>query len=313
MSTEYLGCVDQPDGRCAGPVTYHDHGPVTVARCDYHEQRHGFPAIGRRAVIVGGMLDGVVGTITATRSHVSQDYPVWTVTDDDGRSFGGLSAVNLEPVERDDYPHPATVTAGPGPDYVTGITRPTYRERRAARAERLRNWADKREAKAEAGHERAHEMASAIPFGQPMLTDHHSYGRDRRYRDRISSTTSRAVEDGRKADEMRAKADNIEAAAARAIYSDDPDALPRLHEKLAELEAQRDRIKAFNASCRKGTPNPELLDDRQRADLASVTRHAPYQLGKRGEMPTYALSNLSGTIKRTRDRIAQLEREENDR
>ena len=184
----------------------------------------------------------------------------------------------------------------------------TYRERRLAKADRLDEWAGKREAKAEAAHDRACQMASAIPFGQPMLADHYSYGRDRRYRDRITSTFDRAYEDGKKAAEMAARADGIRAQAEHAIYSDDDDAIERLHERVAGLEAERERIKAYNASCRKGAPDESLLDDKQRRDLASVRKHTPYSLGKKGEMPGYALSNLSGNIKRNRDRLAQLER-----
>lgn len=48
----------------------------------------------------------------------------------------------------------------------------TYRESREARAERLREWSAKRAEKAEAGFERASELASVIPMGQPILVGH---------------------------------------------------------------------------------------------------------------------------------------------
>lgn len=44
----------------------------------------------------------------------------------------------------------------------------TYRERRLAKAERLREWADKREEKADAAYSTAHNIGSQIPFGQPI-------------------------------------------------------------------------------------------------------------------------------------------------
>ena len=181
----------------------------------------------------------------------------------------------------------------------------TYRERREARAERLRDWADSRDRKAATAEAAARRTADIIPLGQPMLTDHYSYRGDRNRRDRMTANFAKAYEHSAKADEMRRRADSIETAADRAIYSDDPDALDRLREKLADLEAERDRIKRYNATCRKGAPDLSILDDRQRADLASVQRHTPYN-SKGGAMPAYALSNLSGNIKRTRDRIAQL-------
>ena len=38
--------------------------------------------------------------------------------------------------------------------------------------------------------------------------------------------------------------------------------------------AQRERYKAYNASCRKGAPDESLLDDSQRAELASGRKYA---------------------------------------
>lgn len=189
----------------------------------------------------------------------------------------------------------------------------TTRERREARAARLREWADKRAAKADAAHRQADTMADAIPLGQPILVGHYSEGRDRRYRDRIGRTYERAVEHGRKADDMRRRADNIEAAADRAIYSDDDDAVEKLRERVADLEAQRDRIKRYNAACRKAGESTaaalEILDERQRRALASTVAHAPYQVGKSGEYPKHGLANLSGQISKNRKRLAALERE----
>ena len=189
----------------------------------------------------------------------------------------------------------------------------TYRERREARAERLRGWADKRETRGTAAVDRAADMASVIPFGQPMLTDHYSYRRDRNYRTRIADTFDRGYADLTKANEMRSRADNIEAAADHAIYSDDPDAIERLTERIAELEAERARIKAFNASCRR-TPGGDasLLDDRQRAQLDSVRRHSAFQLGKQGQMPGYALINLGGNIRRQQQRLDALRRNQQE-
>lgn len=184
---------------------------------------------------------------------------------------------------------------------------PTYRERREARADRLREWADKREAKAESEFDRAKARADMIPFGQPVLVDHYSAGRDIRFRDSINRGFSRSFENERKAKSMRSRADNIESAAAHAIYSDDEDAIERLRDKIERLEAERARIKAYNASCRKGAPDASVLDEKQRAQLASITAHCPYQLGKGGAFPAYATSNLGGTINTARKRLAALE------
>ncbi len=182
----------------------------------------------------------------------------------------------------------------------------TYRDRRQAKAERLREWAKKRERKAEALRERVDTIADAIPFGQPVLVGHHSEGRHRRDLERIAGGMRRSFEDAEKAREFERRADGIEGALERSIYSDDDDAVPRLTARIAELEAERERIKAYNASCRKGAPDESLLDGTQRETLATVRRVAPYQLGKGGAFPGYALSNLSGNIARNRKRLLEL-------
>jgi hypothetical protein len=112
----------------------------------------------------------------------------------------------------------------------------------------------------------------------------------------------------RKAREMRARAVNIEAAADRAVYSDDGDAIERLSVRVAGREAERGRIKAYNASCRKGARDVSLLDDQQRAQLVATARACAWQLGKRGEMPAYVLTNLGAAIRTDRKRLAELER-----
>ena len=145
----------------------------------------------------------------------------------------------------------------------------TYRERREAKAERLRGWADKRDEKGTASVEKAKQIADMIPFGQPILMGHHSQRRHKQDIERINSGFDQGYGNMRKADEFRSRADGIEAAADNAIYSDDPDAIERLEARIAELEAERVAIKA--------------------------RPHASYEL-----------SNLSGNIKRNKDRLAHL-------
>jgi len=184
----------------------------------------------------------------------------------------------------------------------------TYRERREAKAERLHEWADKRDDKADAAFGKADSIAREIPLGQPILVGHHSEGHARRDQERIDRGMRSGIENTRKADEMRARAENIERAADHAIYSDDEDAIEKLRAKIAGLEAQRDRISAYNASCRsrKAAGDTSLLDDAQRADLLSIAKHCSYQLRKYGQFPAYTSSNLSGTIRATRKRLEQL-------
>lgn len=185
----------------------------------------------------------------------------------------------------------------------------TRRERLEARAERRRAWAESREAKSDAAYSGAREIADGIPFGQPILVGHHSEGRARRDQARIERGMAAAVENDRAAADHRSAADGIDRQLATSVFSDDEDAPDRLRERIAALEAQRDRIKAYNASCRKGARNVELLDEAQREDILSIAQHAAYQLGRHGEFPSYALSNLGGRIRDQKKRLERIERD----
>lgn len=170
---------------------------------------------------------------------------------------------------------------------------PTTRERREAKAERLRGWSAGRAAKAESGLERAREMGSIIPFGQPILVGHYSEGRDRRYRARINGTYERAFADHDKALSMASRADGIESQLDNSIYSDDDDAIERLQERIVERTATRDAMKARNAAYRK----------EHRAELKLLSRYDQHQA-----MPfaSFEITNLTADIRRNQQRLEQL-------
>ena len=185
----------------------------------------------------------------------------------------------------------------------------TYRERRARRAEQLRAWAESRERKAEAAYGSVRAIADNIPFGQPILVGHHSEAHARRDAARIDSGMRRTIEHSAKAEEMRSRAEHIEQAAERAIYSDDPDAIERLRARIADLEAERARIMAYNKSCRDaakigGRGDVSILgEDGQRTVMLCAQAG---QLRAGGALPPYALSNLTGNIARQQVRLAAL-------
>ena len=177
----------------------------------------------------------------------------------------------------------------------------TYRERREARAESLEEWAEKREQKAVSEYERARQMASVIPFGQPILVGHHSERRDRNYRNRIASTMDRSIEDQRKAESMTSRAGNIRDQLDSSIYDDDADAIERLTEKLAKLEAEREAIKAHNKAMRKACDHPADCDCRRPFARVCDCKNHP--------LPSYALQNLGGRITQIRQRIERLSKQ----
>jgi hypothetical protein len=183
-----------------------------------------------------------------------------------------------------------------------GVT--TYRERREARAERLRDWAEKRETKAAAVFEANRPYTSDYAFNtQPGHIP---------VRARIIAQEDRAHESVRKAQSMASRADSIDAQLDGSIYSDDPDAVERLTERVAGLEAERDRVKAFNATCRKGAPDWSLITAAEKRNLLRTAEVAAYSVtdkaGKFKGFPSYHLTNLSGNIARQRKRLESLER-----
>jgi|TARA_Y100000310_G_scaffold270935_1_gene285012 hypothetical protein len=178
----------------------------------------------------------------------------------------------------------------------------TYRERREARADRLRGWAGKREAKADGLHAQNEPYRGDFAFNtQPGHIPE---------RARANRRSEQAHKHTVKAAEMSARADSIDRAADHAIYSDDPDAIDALKTRIAGLEAQRERIKYINATIRKGpgweTRIDPPLSDREKSDLELAPRYI-LNPGPFKGYPGYHLTNLSGNIGRQRKRLAQLE------
>ena len=170
--------------------------------------------------------------------------------------------------------------------------RPTYRERRAAKADRLREWAGKREQTSSAMLESVQKRAELIPLGEPI----HSRT-DRNRREKIWNQFDRAHDIATKGAQMTARADGIERQTANAIYSDDADAIERLAHKVETLERQGDAIKSENAAYRKA----------HRVELKAM----PSAWERDNAMPhrSYELTNLGATIRIARERIIGLERE----
>jgi hypothetical protein len=172
----------------------------------------------------------------------------------------------------------------------------TRRERLEKKLEKRLDWAESRDKQADAAHERVHQIADGIPFGQPILVGHHSERRARRDQERMHSGMSAAVENSRMADHHRQAADGIERALATSVFSDDEDAVERLTEIVAELEAKRDRWKAENAVYRK-----EHKDELKAMGVYERSQSVPHA--------SYSISNLGATIRQKKDRIVRITRE----
>lgn len=184
----------------------------------------------------------------------------------------------------------------------------TRRERMERRAERRREWAAGREARSEAAFNRARVVADGIPLGQPILVGHHSEGRHRRDIERIDSGMRQGCESAKMAELHRSKADGIEHALERSIFSDDPDAPERIAERVAELEARRDAMKAANKAYKAGGFDAVrvAVGDAMALEGARILQVQPYY---KVPFPPYALTNIGGNIRRLKARVAEIARQ----
>ena len=202
----------------------------------------------------------------------------------------------------------------------------SYEAKQEARRERLEAAADKADARAAGAYSRAdlREEASGIPLGQPILVGHHSEGRHRRAIERAENAMRRSVEEGKHAEELRAKAAGV---GTGGISSDDPEATEKLAAKIKAAEDKQTFMKSANALLRKAMkagacPINENAEFRAFAkDLAKVlgTEDAtaaakamlePDFAGRRG-FASYQLTNNNANIRRMKLRLEQLQRDQN--
>lgn len=183
-----------------------------------------------------------------------------------------------------------------------------YAERKQTRIDRYRDRADAARANSGALMNEASTMASAIPFGQPILVGHHSESRDRNYRNRFHRKYEKAFDESKRADYWDGKAAAAENNGA--ISSDDPEAVKKLAEKIAEAERNQELMKAVNRIVR----NKRLTDDDkvkqlyQKFDFSEKTARGllePDFAGRLG-FPAYSLQNNNANIRRMKARLEQL-------
>ena len=176
-----------------------------------------------------------------------------------------------------------------------------FNERKANRIEHAKKQAKKNEELSDALIEKAKNMASIIPFGQPILIGHHSEKSDRNYRNKIHNTFAKAFEAQDKAKHYQHKVETIES--NEAISSDDPEALLKLKEKLSSLEKNQHFMKQANQCLRKKDKEGFLKLEMATEDMWEELNR-PNDFG----FPHYKFSNNSAEIRRVKDRIIKLEK-----
>jgi DNA repair exonuclease SbcCD ATPase subunit len=178
----------------------------------------------------------------------------------------------------------------------------TRRERLERKVERRREWADKAETRSTELSKQSHDMMSVIPMGQPILVGHHSEKRDRNYRDRAWNKMGKAVEQGNLATHHTEKAAGLEAQLENSIFSDDSDAVEAIEKRIAEREAERERMKLVNKLYRKGDAEGLKALGIDLEALKLKLAAAGSYWGKAPHLP-YEMSNLGGRITADKKRL----------
>lgn len=195
----------------------------------------------------------------------------------------------------------------------------SYEIKQQERRERLQAAAAKAQRESDARFKRASDMASVIPFGQPILVGHHSEKRDRAYRGRIHANMDKGCELAKQAEALKAKA---AAVGSGGISSDDPDAVKKLGAELEDAKKlQVVMVKAnkvvrafYNAGVRDAASGEawdrylvkirEVMPNIDEGRAMSLLQ--PDFCGRKG-FPDYQLQNNSANIRRIEARIKQLE------
>jgi Domain of unknown function (DUF3560) len=154
-------------------------------------------------------------------------------------------------------------------------------------------------------YDRSTTMARCIPMGQPILVGHHSEKRDRRFRKRMWNIMGKSVAANDKAKYYEEKAEAIES--NRAIFSDDPDAIEKLKEKIATAVDRQDFMKAGNKIVKSKKLTIEQKIEQLKAAGHSAMILQPDFCGRVG-YADYELTNNNANIRRMKQRLEQLEK-----
>lgn len=150
--------------------------------------------------------------------------------------------------------------------------RSDYEERRKRRIERYKELSLKaQERSSQYSNSNANRILQIAP-GQPILVGHHSEKRHRKLIKKAQDDIRKSIEEDNKSNFYKERAENAEN--SKVIYSDDPQAIIKLKEKLERLENEKASIKAREHS-------------------------------------TWELTNIGATIRETKKRIERLEKLEN--
>ena len=181
----------------------------------------------------------------------------------------------------------------------------SYEAKQQERKERYLQLAEQAEQESRTVWREADKMADAIPMGQPILIGHHSERADRAFRDRIDRKHHKAVELDNKAEYYRHKAESV---GSGGISGLDPDAVAKLEKELEKRIEEQEHMKAANRAVKmKDTEKGNAkLREMGYTDSNISDLRKPDFCGRIG-YPDYMLQNNNASIRRIKERIADLQ------
>jgi hypothetical protein len=179
------------------------------------------------------------------------------------------------------------------------VGRQDYEERKERKIDAYKTRALKSSGIASQESSKARNMGSVIPFGQPILTGHHSEGRHRALLKKIDNAQRKASEAYNKAEYYEGKAAAAET--NHSISGDDPEAAERYQEKLAKLEKSQEYMKAVNKAWKQGKAALVALG-------LSETESEKLANEKTKPCPTWMLGNNSAEIRRVKEQMEALKK-----
>ena len=179
------------------------------------------------------------------------------------------------------------------------LTQEEYDAKRQARYDRLLAAAEKAQQDSDAALRRADQMASVIPFGQPILVGHYSERRDRNYRERIHNTFRKGYDLYKYAQELKERAGSQ----STAIFSDDPSAVDQITLKIDKLEADQALWKDINKAYTAYLKNPASLETSSLSEGAKkIIRDFKPDWHGAHPIPSFRLTNNNANIRRLKER-----------
>lgn len=186
----------------------------------------------------------------------------------------------------------------------------TRRERLERKLEKREQWAQGREESADRHLAASSKAAEPFYMGQPILVGHHSEKRARAAQERVHRNGFAAVADMKMADHHRSKAAGLADQLEESIFSDDPDAVERLEEKIAALEKRQAFMVAANKICRNKKMNDEAKISELRklssalSDAAISEMIHPANSWQSVGFDGFMLTNNNANIRRCKERLA---------